>query len=187
MTALLEKKLTVEDFREMDFPDSDPYFYELINGELVQKQAPSPLHQEVLLQLASDLLRFVKGKNLGRVFTAPIDVFLDKYNFIQPDICFVKAERDFIIDNRDGILGTPDLIVEIISPGSVKRDRSDKKELYRQFAVREYWLVDPVNRAVEIFVMRENDWQLHQMLEMKGKATSTVLAGFELDVEMLFG
>jgi Uma2 family endonuclease len=129
---------------------------------------------------------FAKQNNLGRTFVAPIDVFFDDYNFVQPDICFVSKERDFIVDNKNGIFGAPDLIVEVISPGSVRRDRVTKKELYLHFGVKEFWLVDPANRTIEIYVLRNDAYAEHQFLEEEGNVNSTILAGFELDLAALF-
>lgn len=189
MTATVEaeKKLTVREFREMDFPENDPFIYELINGELVRKQAPSPKHQETVAELIFLLKTYLKANPNGRIFPAPTDVFLDENNNIQPDISFVSEARDFLVDDKNGILGTPDLIMEIISPGNVRRDRVTKMELYERFAVREYWLIDPNNRTVEIYVMRENRYAEHQFLEAEGKAISTVMTGFELEIKDLFG
>ena len=83
-------------------------------------------------------------------------------------------------------MGAPDLIVEIISPSSIKMDRFDKKELHKKFAVKEYWLVDPKNQTVEIHVFKDNDYTLHQFLEIKGVVDSTILQGLDLDIKNVF-
>jgi Uma2 family endonuclease len=79
------------------------------------------------------------------------------------------------------------LVVEIISPGSVKRDRVEKKDLYEKFAVKEYWLIDPANRTVEIFTITDNKYALRAFLEEEGKLTSEPLVGFEMGLGELFG
>jgi len=188
MTALLEKKgkMTWREFHEMEFPDDDLFIYELINGILVKKSAPKPIHQLLSQRIEYVLENFLRQTPLGQYFHAPIDVFFDEYNAVQPDICFLTTERSFLIDLNEGILGAPDLIVEILSPGSLRFDRGTKKDLYERFAVKEYWIVDPNNRAVEVYVMRENAYAVHDIFEAEGKITSTVLPGFELEINELF-
>lgn len=99
----------------------------------------------------------------------------------------MNAERSFICDGDDYINGRPDLIMEIISPGYVRRDRVEKKELYQQYAVREYWIIDPYTKSVEIYEMQDNQYVEHQFLEKEGIATSSVIPGFTLDIRQLFG
>ncbi len=178
--------MTWQEFRNLEFPDDDLFIYELIDGELVKKAAPSPLHQRVSKNLEFAYQLFLREHPIGEVFHAPIDVVFEENNACQPDICFISTEREFIVDLNEGILGAPDLIVEIISPGSIRRDRVDKKELYERFTVNEFWLIDPINRTVEIYSMKENAYVLHQFLETEGEATSTVLTGFVVEIGSLF-
>ncbi len=191
MTAAknIEKKtarMTSAAFRELEFPDDDLSIYELLNGQLVKKSAPKPLHQQVSRRITKALEHFLEGKTLGEFFYAPVDVFLDEHNTVQPDICFVSTERAFLIDLHEGIMGTPDLIVEILSPGSVRYDRGIKKDVYERFALKEYWIVDPNNRSVEVYVMRENAFITHGVYEAGDKADSVLLTGFELEIDVLF-
>jgi len=188
-TAPLEQKtakMTSAAFRDIQFPDDDPFTYELINGQLVKKSAPKPIHQLISQRIEFALANFLKGKALGPFFHAPVDVFFDDYNTTQPDICFVSTERAFLIDLNEGIMGAPDLIVEILSPGSLRYDRGVKKDLYERFAVKEYWIADPNNRSLEIYTMRENAYITHGVFEPGDNAGSVLLAGFELDVAELF-
>ena len=92
----------------------------------------------------------------------------------------------FIIENEDYINGAPDLIVEVISLGSIRRDRIDKKELYQRFAVKEFWLIDPQNKTVEIYVFENDNYRLHEFQEQEGKVTSIVFEGFETDIKEIF-
>ena len=186
MVEVIAKKITVQAFQEMDFPDTDFFIYELINGEIMRKQAPKPLHQQISRRVTAAFEIFLQANPIGDYFYAPIDVFFDKYNNTQPDILFIQKDRSFIIDLENGIMGAPDLIVEIISPSSIKMDRFDKKELYKTFAVKEYWIIDPKNQTVEIHVFKDNDYALHQFLEIEGGVDSTVMKGLELDVKTLF-
>jgi Uma2 family endonuclease len=174
------------DFRELDIAENDFSIYELINGSLVKRAAPSIRHQKAVTALVSKLHLFVREKELGSVFTAPIDVFFDDHNGFQPDICFISKERSFLIDNEDYISGPPDLVVEVLSPGTSKNDRVTKMAVYEQFAVKEYWIVDPLYSTVEIYTMHDNALRLHEIWEAEGIAASPLLEGFSIDIASLF-
>ena len=101
---------------------------ELWDGEIIMSPAPRPSHQEIVLNFASVLKHFVTAKKLGKVFVSPIDVVLSQRRVVQPDIIFIAKARFEIV--QDCIRGVPDLAVEVISEGSWRRDRVDKKGLY---------------------------------------------------------
>lgn len=185
-TAVALDKLTVAEFRQMDFPDNDPYFYELIDGELVKKSAPSPRHQRISRRLAIMLDKFVNDHKLGELFNAPIDVFLDGENSVQPDLLFIPTADAQLVTN-DGIMGAPALLVEIISPSSGYRDRVEKAGLYRRFGIREYWLVDPQEELIEIFALTEGRYDLLSAASPdEGQLVSGVLPGLTVGVADLF-
>jgi Uma2 family endonuclease len=145
--------------------------------------APSPdmWHQSWLNDINLFVTRFIKQRKLGHIFIAPFDVVLDSENTVQPDLIFVSDANAGIIQRR-AIFGTPDLLVEMISPSSVRRDRYDKKELYQRFGVKEYWIGDPANKSLEILTLKNGRYELHCAAEEKGKLTSLVLAGLEFDL-----
>jgi len=174
------------EFRELELAADDFSVYELINGILVKRAAPSIRHQKAVTTLVSKLHTFVREKELGSVFTAPIDVFFDDHNGYQPDICFVSKDRSFLLDNDDFINGPPDLVVEVLSPGTFKNDRVAKMAVYERFAVKEYWIVDPHYHTVEIFIMRDNALILQETLETEGEAASVLLEGFSIEIATLF-
>ncbi|MBX2891201.1 MAG: Uma2 family endonuclease [Saprospiraceae bacterium] len=191
MTALAtvspSKKITWETFREMDIPEGDNSIYELINGEIMRRASPNSPHQRVSFKLSVEFGIYNKKKKAGEFFTAPFDVFFDEHTAeVQPDLLFVSNERSFIVQPNNGIVGAPDLIVEIISPGTVDRDRIMKKDVYERFAVKEYWVVDPAYKSVEVHVMENNRYQLFSFAEAKGKITSSVLPNFSLEVSKIF-
>ena len=127
-------------------------------------------------------------KNVGQFFTAPYDVYLDPSNAgIQPDLLFVSHERDFVIRENNGIVGAPDLVVEILSKGTMHKDRGDKREVYEQFAVREYWVVDPPNKSIEVYRMENNSYRLFSSAAEEGAVKSSVLPDFEVDMKAIFG
>ena len=171
----------------MEFDDNDPYIYELINGILMKKSAPQPRHQRISRKLLRLMDNFIQDKSLGEIFYSPIDVFLDDENVPQPDLVFVSNARSSIVDDREGILGVPDLVVEIISPSSMRLDRVIKKELYEAFAVPEYWLIDPKNDAIEVFAFQNGRYKSVAFAnDLNEKIASTVLIGFEVSLSDIF-
>jgi Uma2 family endonuclease len=183
MTEVIEKKITVKEFREMEFAEDDFFIYEFI---IMRKAAPQPVHQEVSIEIEFAIKSYLKQHPIGKMYHAPVDVFFDVHNQSQPDILFIKTERTFIIDKKEGILGAPDWIVEIISPGSVRLDRVTKKALYEHFAVKEYWIVDPNNQTVEVHILKDDKYIEHQFLETEGIIESSIFVGLDLDIKTLF-
>jgi Uma2 family endonuclease len=118
---------------------------------------------------------------LGRLFFAPVNVVLDHENTVQPDLVFVSADNAGIIQTR-AIFGTPDLLVEVVSPSSGRRDRSQKIDLYARFGVKEYWIGDAAKRSLEILTLKEDRYELHGAAEEKGQLSSLVLTGLKFDV-----
>lgn len=185
VSAFIEnpKKVTVKELFEMELEEG--YFYELLNGNIVKKQAPSPQHQISVSKLLTYMNFHAMSKHLGECITSPIDVFFDKYNNTQPDILFIRKDRQFII-TKDGIEGHPDLIVEVISPSSVRHDKVTKKALYLEFGVSEYWLVDPIYHTVEIYGLEDNQYVLKSEAIEYGEVESVVLEGFKIDIKSIF-
>jgi Uma2 family endonuclease len=186
--ALIDvRKITYSEFRQMEFDDNDPYIYELINGILMKKSAPQPRHQRISRKLLRLMDDFIQKNALGEIFYAPIDVFLDDENVPQPDLVFVSNARASIVNDREGILGVPDLVVEIISPSSMRLDRVVKKELYEAYAVPEYWLIDPKNDAIEVFSFQNGRYKSVAFAnDLSEKIASTVLTGFEVSLSDIF-
>ncbi|MBI3851446.1 MAG: Uma2 family endonuclease [Verrucomicrobia bacterium] len=180
MAAVLEKqgkRWTYEEYYRLD----DDQRYEIIDGKLLMAPAPDTWHQSWLNDLNLLLTQFVKQHHLGRIFIAPIDVVLDPENNVQPDLVFVSTANAEMVQRR-AIFGTPDLLVELVSPSSVRRDRYDKKELYARFGVKEYWIGDPANKSLEILTLTGGRYELRCAAEEKGKLTSAILPGLEFDL-----
>ncbi len=180
MAAVLEKQAkrwTYEEYYRLD----DDQRYEIIDGNLLMAPAPDTWHQSWIGELYVILRTHVQKRELGKVFVAPVDVVLDVENTVQPDLVFIAKANLGIIKQR-AIFGTPDLLIELISPSSVRRDRYDKKELYARFGVKEYWIGDPANKSLEILTLKEGRYELHCAAEVKGRLTSLVFAGLEFDL-----
>lgn len=180
MAAVMEKQAkrwTYEEYYRLD----DDQRYEIIDGNLLMAPAPDTWHQDWSRELFHIIDQHVRNRKLGKVFFAPLDVVLDAENTVQPDLIFVPTPNTSIIQRR-AIFGVPDLLVELVSPSSVRRDRYDKRELYARFGVKEYWIGDPANKALEILILKEGRYELHCCVEEKGKLTSLVLPGLEFDL-----
>ena len=183
MAAVLEKQAkrwTYEEYYRLD----DDQRYEIIDGNLLMAPAPDTWHQSWVGDLYTLIRSHVQSYKLGKVLVAPFDVVLDPENTVQPDLIFVSAANVGIIKQR-AIFGTPDLLIELISPSSVRRDRYDKKDLYARFGVKEYWIGDPANKSLEILTLKEGRYELHCAAETQGKLTSLVLAGLEFDLTQI--
>jgi len=158
---------------------------ELWNGELVVSPAPSTNHQKVVGKLFRRMSDFVETHELGVVLVSPTDVVLSSHRTVQPDLLFVAKKNTAIVQAQ--VCGAPDLTVEVTSESSWRRDRIDKKELYAQFGVKEYWIVDPETRMVEIFVLTDGAYKLHSGGGDDKEVNSLLLQGLKLafrDIEL---
>ena len=126
--------------------------YELLEGELLLVPAPTTHHQMISRRLFMGLEIFVTSQGLGEIFYSPCDVVLSNYDVVQPDLLFVSNARSHII-TPDNIQGGPDLLVGILSPSTADRDLGYKRDLYAQYGVGEYWIVDPEARTVEVLML----------------------------------
>jgi len=179
-------RFTYEDYKSL--PESETKRYELLGGELVLVPSPTEYHQRISGNLEFILRRFVKEKGLGYVYYAPLDVVLgegDDREVVQPDIFFVSKERAEIITEEE-IRGAPDLVIEIISPGTKDRDRHYKKTLYARHGVGEYWIVDPEARTVEVFALGERGFELVKAYKADEVLRSPLLEGLEVDLNEVF-
>jgi Uma2 family endonuclease len=152
------KRLWTYDELVAEFPESNQP-RELWDGELIVPPAPGPEHQTMVKRMTRLLDALATQHNLGEVVQGPLDVLLSPRRTIQPDGCFVSSANARII--QDHIGGVPDLVVEVIAEGSWRRDRVDKKTLYEQCAVREYWIVDPEAGSIEVFALVAGAYRRH--------------------------
>ena len=174
--------VTYADYAAM--PD-DGHRYQVIYGELVMTPAPNEPHQRSLLNLASLIRDHVRTAALGKVYIAPFDVVLSDDNVVQPDLLFISKERLNIITDAN-VQGAPDLVVEFLSPGTAYLDRTQKRDLYARFAVREYWLVSPEAGTIEVLVLRGGKFERLGLFGVGDSVKSEVLSGLSFKTDVVF-
>lgn len=152
---------------------------ELWDGEITMSAAPRPAHQRITGRLWRILDDHVRERKMGEAFLSPIDVVLGARKVVQPDIVFVANAQSAIVEDAC-IRGTPNLLVEVISEGTWRRDRVDKKALYEQCGVAEYWIIDPESRLIEVFALTKGAYQLHARGAGSETVGSKLLAGFKV-------
>ncbi|MBK8978223.1 MAG: Uma2 family endonuclease [Planctomycetes bacterium] len=134
-------------YRDYCLIPADGLRHEILDGEHVVAPSPGTAHQRTLARLLRALQCYVEDRGLGEVFVAPYDVVLGPHDIVQPDLLVVvPAHADRIHD--DGVHGAPDLVIEILSPGTRATDLGRKRERYAECGVPEYWIVDPSARTI---------------------------------------
>ncbi|MDW8294539.1 MAG: Uma2 family endonuclease [Aquificaceae bacterium] len=176
----VKSKLTVEEFFKA-YPEERRL--ELIDGEVYEMPAPSFVHQEVLFRLAISIRAYIRSKGSGISVIAPIDVVLSEDTVLQPDIVYLSE----LSKVKDKIYGVPDLVVEVVSPSTLKRDLVDKMKIYEAHGVREYWLVFPSEKTLMVYALKGTSYELFSYATEEGKVSSKVLEGFEIDLKEIFG
>ncbi len=180
--AVREKPWTYEDYLSLE----EEKRYEIIDGELLEMPAPSLRHQKIVGMLYRLLSQHVEEKALGEVYISPVDVVLSPYHVVQPDIVLVLKENYHTL-KENSIHGSPDLVVEVVSPSTFKRDTEDKRRLYAKYGVKEYWLVFPEERVVEVLTLEGNEYEVFSHAFESGKVCSKLLEDFCLNLEGVFG
>jgi len=175
-------KFTYDDYRQL--PD-DGKRYEIIDGELYMATSPTPNHQTIVNNFSFALTAYLRAHPIGKIFPAPLEVYFTKTNLAQPDIMFISNERLDIIKPTQ-IKGAPDLVIEVLSPGTEKRDRTDKLKMYARFGVREYWMAKEKTAIVEIFRLQEGKLVLGARLEKTDVLTSPLFPGLEIPLTEIF-
>lgn len=183
MTALPAENLhyTYEDYLQIE----DEHRYEVLKGELIMVAAPYTIHQKVLDNLYFTLSRVVRERRLGRILVAPTDVVLANDVVVQPDILFVSTDRLNIIGEA-AIISAPDLIVEIVSPTSASYDTIEKRDIYEKHGVKEYWLVFPQEKAVEVLTLEEGIYREFSKGRKTGSVRSKIVDGLTVALGELF-
>ena len=179
-----DARLTYDDLARM--PD-DGMRHEIIDGVHFVTPAPSLQHQRVSMRLAAALAHYLEIHPVGEVLAAPVDTVFTQWDVVEPDLVFVADDQRGIL-TEPNIQGAPALVMEILSPGTKKRDLGVKQDLFDRGGVREYWIVDPKATAVTIH-RRGGDGRLAKVQSLPDDAnaiTTPRLPGFSLSLEKLF-
>ena len=177
-------KLTYEDY--LHWPE-DGKRHEILDGEHRVTPAPTPRHQSVVSNFHLLLAAFVRDRQLGRVWTAPLDVVLSDFDVAQPDLVFLSSGRSALLRDTH-IQGAPDLVVEVLSPSSRRTDAITKRHLYEKHGVGEYWLADPEVETVEVFRLTGEGYRRTAQLSREAGEVleSPLFPGLRLPLRDLF-
>jgi Uma2 family endonuclease len=178
------RKLTYDDYALLQ---DDGQRHEIIDGEHYMTPSPVTAHQRAGFRLGLRLGGFVEAHGLGEVFSAPYDVVLSRHDVVQPDLLFIAKQRAGIVGAKN-VQGVPDLVIEILSDRTRKLDEEIKLDLYERSGVKEYWVVDPQRRALQVFRRAGDGLRLAADLSAAGGGVVTppLLPGFELSLVELF-
>ncbi len=178
----LSKAYTFKDYLSWKFKDR----VELFRG-FIAKMSPAPnfRHQEISSNLHGAMWHFLQRKPC-KVIAAPFDVYLpsikgDGQTVVQPDLCVICDSSKI---KKQGCVGPPDLVIEILSLGNSRREVSTKFQIYEQAGVREYWVVFPYEQLIQQYVLQDDKFQMMPLAEITIK--SIVLEGFEVEIDTIF-
>ena len=158
---------------------------ELFDGLLIMSPAPNVFHQIIAHRLSRWLGNYAEEHHAGLVLEAPIDVRLSPETVLQPDVVFVATDRLGILAQQE-VEGAPDLVVEVLSPSTGAYDLTQKRRLYEEAGVREYWIVDPAEKTIEVLALTDDGYRTATRARAAGLVRSVLLDGFGLDLEPLF-
>jgi len=185
MASKVKHLMTIDDLEAI--PYDEWHRFELIEGELYVSCAPGIPHQLVLNNLQVELSNYLRQNPIGTLVPGPGAVF-DKYNSVIPDIVFVRKERWETIVANNRFNAAPDLVIEIVSPGSTNRSRDFnlKRKVYGKFGVPEYWIVDCWSHSLTIF--RPTDNILEEVTTLRGNddLESPIFPGMSLKLSAIF-
>ena len=177
-------KLTYDDF--VLFPD-DGQRHELIDGVHYVTPSPARKHQAIVWNLTVLVGNYLLEHPAGRAFSAPFDVVFSEFDVVEPDLLFVSSARHEVLTAKH-VRGAPDLVVEIGSPATRKRDETIKRRLYERFGVSEYWVIDPDKESVYVYRRTGEVYArvAELTLERQEVLTTPLLAGLDLPLDRIF-
>jgi len=180
MATTKQKIWTYTDYNNI----TDDKRYEIIEGELIEMSpAPNYFHQRISAKLFNELYNLLEKNGLGEVNTSPLDVIFDDHNTLQPDIIYISNNNKNIIKEK-GVFGPPDLVIEILSESTATKDREQKFSIYEKFKVKEYWILDPTNKSVDVFSLDSDHLTLFS--SSKEKITSKLITNLHISLKDIF-
>ena len=182
------EKMPIPELLKLNYDDylnflNDGKRHEIIEGEHYMTPAPQTRHQIVSRNIESILAGYIETNSWGQILYAPVDVLLSDTTIVQPDILFIRKDREHII-KKNFIEGPPDLIIEILSPGNERMDRFTKMKHYALFAVPEYWIIDYEARILEQYKLKG------QIFQRKGvfseSFSSSLFPNLKIELSQIF-
>jgi Uma2 family endonuclease len=179
----LSKTYTYADYLTWQFKER----VELLRGKLLKMSpAPNRRHQQIVGDLFFDFKQFLQGKPC-HVFVAPFDVRLirkGKDTVVQPDICVICDESKL---DEQGCNGSPDIVIEILSPGNSRKERKEKFEVYEENEITEYWMVDPGEEYIIVYTLNKEGKYIGSKPFVTGEQVSSQsLPGLVVEVSAIF-
>jgi Uma2 family endonuclease len=177
-------KLTYDDF--LLFPD-DGKRHELIDGEHYVTPSPSRKHQAIVWNLTVHIGTYLEANPVGRAFGAPFDVVFSQFDVVEPDLLFISNARLKVLTAKN-VQGAPNLVVEIGSPGTRRRDETIKRKLYERFGVEEYWVIDPEIETIAVSRRVGESYQrvLELAVERNDTLTTPLFPDLTLPLQRIF-
>ena len=191
MSSIGAKRLTLEAWQAL--PETKQR-YEIVDGVMLMAPAPTADHQWVMFEISVRLRSFVNERELGVVLPAPVDLLIQRepLRTRQPDILYLSAERTGM-RGRSQLRGVhfleipPDLVVEVLSPSSSRRDIEERLADYKGIGVLECWLVSPEAETIEVLRLSSNEAATEVIFGADGTLTSDVFSDFTLPIREIFG
>jgi Uma2 family endonuclease len=178
-------KLTYEDY--VHFPE-DGQRHELIDGEHFVTPTPVRKHQAIVTNLCGMMWSYLQVRPIGRIFVAPFDVIFSNFDVVQPDLLYLSRQRLTEVETSPWVKGAPNLVVEVGSSSTRKRDETIKRRLYERFGVEEYWVIDPELDAIHVYRRAAGQYQrvLELFLERGDVLTTPLLPELNLSLSKIF-
>jgi Uma2 family endonuclease len=178
-------KLTYDDF--VLFPD-DGMRHELIDGEHYVTPSPNFVHQRIVGNIYFFIRTWLEEHAVGTIYLSPLDVVISRFDVVEPDLLYISNERAAQVSIDTNIRGVPELVIEVGSPSTRKRDETIKRRLYDRARVSEYWVVDPDVEVVRVYRAGEQGFAkpVEWSLEAGDVVTTPLLAGLELPLSKIF-
>jgi Uma2 family endonuclease len=176
-----EKKVTLDDYMKM--PIGAPYQY--ISGRLVDWPSRTVAHQIALMNFSAAISNYGDSTNNEGIFLiGPMETIFDDQNSFQPDFVYISVDRREIV--KDYVYGAPDLVLEVLWEKNAYYDLRPKKDIYEKYGVKEYIIIDPIEQSADLYVLKDNVYNLHQKAQLNKSLNSVLLPGFKIDLSKIF-
>lgn len=177
--------------------------YEIIGGEKFMAPAPTLDHSDTVFKLAYAIGGYLMEHKSGYVYTDNVDVRFSDGSIYKPDLCVVLKSNEKILASRKAIFGAPDMVVEVLSRSTQKKDRTIKKDTYEAQGVKEYWIIDPYMKVVSVYLLRDGKYELddeyilfddedlesltdEEKAAIKSEIPVSILEGLKIPLEFVF-